>query len=109
MKFIVISTTLIWSRYRVVIIVTSYGLCPGFEARLVQENFLQNAQVDFGAHPFSFSMDTDLISWGVKRPGREVNHSPFSTKVKNEWKYAFAAPVCLHGVGGYNLTFFLQH
>ena len=32
-----------------------------------------------GAHPPSYKMVTGSLSWGVKRPGRGVNHPPLST------------------------------
>jgi hypothetical protein len=36
---------------------------------------------------------------GVKRPGREVYHSPpSSAEVKNAWSYTFTPPIRLHGV-----------
>jgi len=42
----------------------------------------------------------------VKRPGRELNHSPPSTaEVKNKRSYASAPPVCLHGVDMKDFTF----
>jgi hypothetical protein len=35
---------------------------------------------------------------GVKRPGREANHSPLPTAdVKNEWRYTSTPPICLKG------------
>jgi hypothetical protein len=38
-------------------------------------------------------------SLGVKRPGREVEHSPPSrAEVKNAWSYTSTLPVRLHGV-----------
>jgi hypothetical protein len=38
------------------------------------------------------------LSLGVKRPEREVDHSPpSSAEVKNEWTYTSAPPI-LHGV-----------
>ena len=114
MKFIVISTMfiiIILSRYRVVIIVTSYGLGPGFEARQGQEIFLfsKNPGRLLGSPTFLFS-----VYWfdflGVKRPRHEVNYSPpYCTKVKIDWNYAFATCVCLHGVGRDNLTFFYNN
>jgi hypothetical protein len=41
-----------------------------------------------------------LVSFsGVNMQRRDVDHSPvFSAKVKNEWSYAAAPPVCLHSV-----------
>jgi hypothetical protein len=44
---------------------------------------------------------------GVKRPGREVYHSPpTSAEVKNGWSYTSLLPVCLHGVDRNSLKFF---
>jgi hypothetical protein len=39
------------------------------------------------------------LSLGVKRPGREADHSaPSSAEVKNTWSYTSTPPVRLHGV-----------
>jgi len=39
------------------------------------------------------------LSLGVKRPGREAEHSPPSrTEVKNAWFYTSIPPIRLHGV-----------
>jgi hypothetical protein len=39
------------------------------------------------------------LSLGVKRPGREADHSlPSSAEVKNEWSYTSISPIRLHGV-----------
>jgi hypothetical protein len=45
---------------------------------------------------------------GVKRQGREVQHSPASsTDVENEWSYTSPSPVCFHGVNrDINFAFF---
>jgi hypothetical protein len=41
----------------------------------------------------------EALSLGVKRPGRETDHSPPSTaEVKNAWSYTSTPPVRLHGV-----------
>jgi hypothetical protein len=38
-------------------------------------------------------------SLGVKRPGREADHSPpSSAEVKNAWSYTSTPPIGLHGV-----------
>jgi hypothetical protein len=43
-----------------------------------------------GAHPASYPMGTKGFSLGVKRPGREADHSPpSSAEVKNDWSYTF--------------------
>ena len=45
---------------------------------------------------------------GVKRPGREVNHSPpSSVEVNNEWSSTSTTPVCLHGIGREHFTFYV--
>jgi hypothetical protein len=39
------------------------------------------------------------LSLGVKRPGREADHSPpTSDKVKYAWSYTSTSPTRLHGV-----------
>jgi hypothetical protein len=39
------------------------------------------------------------LSLGVKRPGREADHSPpSSAEVKNAWSYTSTPPIRLHGV-----------
>jgi hypothetical protein len=41
-----------------------------------------------GANPASYPMGTWIFSLGVKRPGREADHSPQSSaQVKNAWSY----------------------
>jgi hypothetical protein len=41
-----------------------------------------------GAHPTSYPMGTGALSLGVKRLGREADHSPpSSAEVKNAWSY----------------------
>jgi hypothetical protein len=36
---------------------------------------------------------------GVKRPGREADHSPlYSVEIKNAWSYTSIPPIRLHGV-----------
>lgn len=45
----------------------------------------------------------------VMRPGRNLNHSPLSSAVTNEWNYTSAPPTCPHGVNKYNFTFFYLH
>jgi hypothetical protein len=46
-----------------------------------------------GAHPASYAMGTGALSLGVKRPGREVDHSPPSdAEFKNAWSYTSTPP-----------------
>jgi hypothetical protein len=41
---------------------------------------------------------------GIKRPGRDVDHSPPSrTEVKNEWSFTSTTPVCLRTTLTFNL------
>jgi hypothetical protein len=52
-----------------------------------------------GAHPASYPMSTRGSSLGVKRLGREHDHSPpSSAEVKNAWSYTSTLPIRLHGV-----------
>jgi hypothetical protein len=52
-----------------------------------------------GAHSASFTMIPGALSLGIKRPGREADHSPpTSVEVKNEWSYNPTPPIRLHGV-----------
>jgi hypothetical protein len=55
-----------------------------------------------GREPATFRLVAQRVlrafSPGVKRLGREVNHSPAaSAEVKKMWIYAYTTP-CLHGV-----------
>jgi hypothetical protein len=46
---------------------------------------------------------------GVRRPGREVDHSSSSTaEVKNEWSYTSAPPISPNGVRRDNFTLYLS-
>jgi hypothetical protein len=57
---------------------------------------LQNGS---GAHPASYLMGTTDSFPGVKRPGREADHSPpSSAEVKNACIYTSTPPIRLHGV-----------
>jgi len=52
-----------------------------------------------GAYPISYSVGTGFLLRGLKKSGREINHSPQScAEFKNEWSYTSASPMCLHGV-----------
>jgi hypothetical protein len=52
-----------------------------------------------GAHPVSYPMGTGGSFLGVKRPGREADHSPSSSaEVKNAWSYTSTPLGCLRGV-----------
>jgi hypothetical protein len=63
-------------------------------------NFSLHYRVQNGseAHPASYPMGTRGSFPGVKRPGREADHSPpISAEIKNAWSYT-STPPCLHGV-----------
>lgn len=48
------------------------------------------------------------IQWvpKVRRPGREINHSPSSrAEVSNEWNYTPSSSMCLYGIHRDNFTF----
>jgi len=44
-------------------------------------------------------MGTRVLSLGIKRPGREADHSPpSSAEDKNAWSYTSSPSIRLHGV-----------
>jgi len=56
-------------------------------------------QTGSGMHPAFYPMDTGGSYPGVKRPGREADHSPPSSpEVKNMWRYTSTPPIHLHGM-----------
>jgi hypothetical protein len=64
-------------------------------------NFSLNHRVQngSGAHPASYPMGIVDSFLGVKRPGREADHSgPSSAEVKNAWSYTSTPPIRLHVV-----------
>jgi hypothetical protein len=65
-----------------------------FESRWRQVfSLLHIVQTGSGAHPAYYRMGTKALSPGVKRPGREADHSsPTSTEVKKTWIYPSTPP-----------------
>ena len=58
-----------------------------------------NVQTDWGSHPTPYSMGTTVLSRGVKRPRREIDHSPASTAdATNDWSCTSFPFVCIHDV-----------
>jgi hypothetical protein len=56
-------------------------------------SLLHVVQTGYGAHPTSNPMVTRAFFPGVKRPGREANHSqPASAEVKKIWIYTSTLP-----------------
>jgi hypothetical protein len=51
-----------------------------------------------GAHSVSYPMGTRCSFLGVKRPGREADHSHLVPRSNNEWSYTSTPPIRLHGV-----------
>jgi hypothetical protein len=65
-----------------------------FEYRYGEEfSLLQIFQTGSEVHPPSYSLSTGNSFPGVKRPGREVDHSPpTSAEVKKMWIYTSTSP-----------------
>jgi hypothetical protein len=60
---------------------------------------LHRVQTGSGAHPTSYSMSNRVSSFGVKRPGREADHSPPSgASVKERLELDLHFPIRSHGV-----------
>jgi len=61
--------------------------------------FSRTVQID----PWLSHRVPEFVPGGVKRPGRDVDHSPSSSaKVKSEWSGAPFPPIHLHGMEGEN-------
>jgi len=57
-----------------------------------------HVQTGTGAHSASYTKDTEVLYSGVKRPGREADHSPPSTsEIKNAWSNTSIHPYVLMG------------
>ena len=55
---------------------------------LIEVSLLHNPHLDSGSHPVSHSLETGVLSSGVKRPGRGTHNSPLSSaEVTKEWSY----------------------
>jgi hypothetical protein len=78
-----------------------YGLDgPGFESRQEQEIsvFSKTSRPALRSTLLPIPW-VQLFSPGIKRPGRDCNHSSTSnTEVKNEWNYTCTLPVRLYGM-----------
>jgi hypothetical protein len=64
-------------------------------------NFSLNHRVQNGLGPTQplIQWVPGAISLGVKRPGREADHSPpSSAEIKHAWSYTSTPPIRLHGV-----------
>jgi hypothetical protein len=70
---------------------------PDFPAGAGNFSLHHRVQNGSGAHPASYPMGTGggALSLGVKRPGREADHSPpSSSDVKNAWSYTSTPQYC---------------
>jgi hypothetical protein len=95
---------IIFSRDSSVGIALSYGLDDrGFRVRFPAGagdfSLHHRVQNGSGAHPASYPMCTRALSLGVKRPGREADHSPpQSAEAKECVEPYLHSPIHLHGV-----------
>jgi hypothetical protein len=85
------------SRDSAVGIATGYGLDGrgvGVQILLGKDfSSLHVVQTNYGVHPASYPMGNGGSFPGIKRPGREADHSPTtSTEVKNTLIYTFTPP-----------------
>jgi hypothetical protein len=70
-----------------------------FPAGVVNFSLHHRVQNGSGAHPASYPVGTRGSLPGVKRPGREADHSsPSSAEVKECVEYTSTPPIRLHGV-----------
>jgi hypothetical protein len=63
--------------------------------RLLQwnESSVSTPSIHIGAHTASYTWVPGVLSLGVKRPGREADHShPSTAVVKNAWSYTSNPP-----------------
>jgi hypothetical protein len=75
------------------------GWMVGFRIPAGTGNFSVRRRVQrgAGAHPVSYPVGIRGLSMGVKRPGREADHSPPSrAEVKNAWSYTSTPSIRLH-------------
>jgi hypothetical protein len=63
--------------------------CYGVRIQAGARHFslLQNVHTGSEAHSTAYSVGTGSFLPGVKRPGREPDHSSSSAEVKNQWNY----------------------
>jgi hypothetical protein len=71
----------------------------GFDSLHWQEIFLfsRTFRPTLGPTQFPTQWVPGAVFWGLKRPGREADHSPTSAMVKKMGLYIHS-PICLHGV-----------
>jgi len=55
-------------------------------------------QTGSGTHPAFYSMSAGPVTLGVKRPRREIDHSPPTSVEVDTWSYTSIPSIRLHGV-----------
>ena len=83
------------------------SVSKGFDCQFGQEIFLfcRTSKSAVGTTQPPIQWVPGFFS-GVKRPGRQVNHSPPSSDdVKSKWSCTSTILICLNGVDGENFTF----
>jgi hypothetical protein len=81
------------NRDSVVGIAISYGQSGRTSSPGGFKDLLHVVQTGSGVKPTSYPMGTGALSQGVKRPGREADHSPpASSEVKKMWIYTPTPP-----------------
>jgi hypothetical protein len=66
------------------------GTGVGSPAGVRYSSLFHNVQTGSGAHPASYPTSTGDLFPGVKRLGREADHSS-NAEIKNEWSYTFTS------------------
>ena len=67
-----------------------------YEFRVYQTDRIQNLQTRSDVQIASIQWILGALSSGIKRQGRDVDHSPpSSADVKNGWSYTSTTPICL--------------
>jgi hypothetical protein len=59
-------------------------------------SLILSVQTESGAHP-AYPMGAGALSPGVKRPGRETDHSPPSNAEVKRWSYTSTPPYVIMG------------
>jgi hypothetical protein len=82
--------------FKIFLLTTGYGLddaAVGVPSLCKAFSLLHVVQTGSGAHPTSYTMGTGGFSPGLKRPGREANHSPpTSAELNKMWIYTSTPP-----------------
>jgi hypothetical protein len=74
-------------------------LLGDFNAKVGREGIFEPVIGNESLYEISYGNRPGALSLGLKRPGREADHSPpSSAEVKNAWSYTSTPPICLHGV-----------